>query len=158
MASVVVLTLDGAADPLPWSLRPDERGVIRLGVESAEIETAFGQRAKKENVLGHVFLTDWTRTEDVPSWIVHVPHDGLYNVHLSYAAGHDKAGADFSIESGASKVSGKVGDTGGDYVFQPMGVGQIELKAGEQTVRVKRTGRDGAEPMKLERVILTPAA
>ncbi len=56
-----MLTLDGAADPLPWSLRPDERGVIRLGAESAEIESNLGQRAKKENVLGHVFLTDWVR-------------------------------------------------------------------------------------------------
>ena len=158
VASVVVLTLDGAADPLPWSLRPDRHGVLRLGVESAEIETAFGQRARKDNVLGHVFLTEWTRSEDVPSWIVHVPHDGLYNVRISYAASHEMAGADFTVESGASKLSGKVGDTGGDYVFKPMGVGQIELRAGEQTVRVKRTGRNGAEPMRLERMILTPAA
>jgi hypothetical protein len=127
-------------------------------MDSAEIESNLGQRAKKENVLGHVFLTNWTRTADVPSWIIHVPHDGLYNVRLFYAAGREKAGAEFTVDSGASRVSGKVENTGGDYVFKPVGIGQIELKAGEQTVRVKRSGRDGAEPMKLERVILTPAA
>lgn len=158
VASVVVLTLDGAADPLPWSLRPDERGAITLGVESAEIESNLGQRAKKENVLGHVFLTNWTRTADVPSWVIHVPHDGWYNVRLSYAAGHDNAGAEFTIEAGTSKMSGKVADTGGDYVFKAGSVGRMELKAGQQTVRLKRTGRDGTEPMKLERLIFTPAA
>ncbi len=90
--------------------------------------------------------------------MVQVPHDGLYNVRISYAAGRDKAGADFTVESGASKLAGKVADTGGDYVFKAESVGQIELKAGEQTVRLRRSGRDGGEPMKLERVIFTPAA
>ncbi|MGA2183764.1 MAG: alpha-L-fucosidase [Bryobacteraceae bacterium] len=158
VASVVALALDGAPDPLPWSLRPDERGVIALGVESAEIESNLGQRAKKENVLGHVFLTNWTRTADIPSWIVQVPHDGLYNVRLSYAAGREKAGAEFTVETGDSRVSAKVENTGGDEVFKTVDVGQMELKAGERTVRVKRTGRDGAEPMKLERVVFKPAA
>jgi alpha-L-fucosidase len=158
VASVVALTLDGAPDALPWSLRPDERGVITLGVESAEIESKLGQRAKKENVLGHVFLTNWTRTADVPSWMVNVPHDGLYNMRLSYAAGSDKSGAEFTVEAGASTVSGKVENTGGDYVFKLVRAGQIRLKAGEQTVRIIRTGRDGAEPMKLERVVFSPAS
>jgi len=158
VASVVVLTLDGAPDPLPWSLRPDDRGVITLGMESAEIESNLGQRAKKENVLGHVFLTNWTRTADVPSWVIRVPYDGLYNVRLSYAAGKEKAGAEFTVETGASRVAAKVENTGGDYVFKRVGIGQMELKAGEQTVRVKRAVSDGAEPMKLERVVFTPAA
>ncbi|HTP88048.1 MAG TPA: alpha-L-fucosidase [Bryobacteraceae bacterium] len=157
VASVVELTLDGAADPAPWSLRPDARGAITLGAESAEIQSNLGQRAKKENILGHVFLTNWTRTADVPSWIVHIPHDGLYSVHMTYAAGGDMAGAEFTLESGAASMAGKTANTGGDYVFKAERAGQIALKAGEQTIRVKRVGRDGAETMRLERIVLTPA-
>ncbi len=158
VASVVRLVLDGAPDPLPWSIQPDDKGVIRLGMESAEIETRFEQRAKRDNLLGHVFLTNWTRADDVPSWDVEAPHDGLYNVSVSYGAAKERAGSAFTVVAGAASVSGKVRDTGGDYVFKTETIGQMELRAGKQTIRVKPEIHGERQPMTLERVVLTPAA
>jgi alpha-L-fucosidase len=148
VASVVALTLDGAPQVVPYVIRPDAAGVFHLGVESSEIETDFGQRAKKENLLGHVYLTDWTRRQDVPSWNITVPKAGRYRVEASYGT----IGVDtpFTIVSGGSQVSGKVEKASGALVFRNHAVGEIALPAGAQTLQLK-----GAA-MNLEAVRLTP--
>ncbi|MFB3825961.1 MAG: alpha-L-fucosidase [Bryobacteraceae bacterium] len=155
-ASVVALTLDGPPRPTTAATRPDAAGVLALGVESAEIQSSFGQRAKFENALGHVFLTNWTRREDVPTWIVDVPRAGRYQVSISYAAENRGGGAAFTVQSGTAQVQGKVAGTGGNWVFKSHPVGEIALAAGRQTVQVKADMRPGAEAMNLEKLVLTP--
>lgn len=126
VATVIALTLDGAPRVGPSAIRPDTKGVLQLGVESAEIETRFGQRAKKENLLGHVYLTHWTRSEDVPSWIITVPKAASYRVEVSYGTMPGGVNTPFSIVSGASRVEGKVEkSSSGELVFQRHAVGEI---------------------------------
>ena len=151
VASVVALTLDGVPQVAPYVIRPDASGVFHLGVESSEIETDFGQRAKKENLLGHVYLTNWTRSKDVPSWNITVSKPGRYRVEASYGT----IGVDtpFTIVSGDSQVSGKVEKASGALVFRNHLVGEIALKAGAQTLQVKA---GGGNTMNLEAVRLTP--
>jgi hypothetical protein len=151
--------------------------VLALGAESCEIATRFEQRAKKENFLGHVFITRWTRSDDTPTWIVTVPSAGRYKVEITYGAGGQGKGAEFTVAAGkmqstaseadprasasltgGTSVRGAVTPTQGDWVFQTFSVGEMDLAAGEQAVQVKLAGRGGAGAVNLERVTFTPLA
>ncbi|MBI4876328.1 MAG: alpha-L-fucosidase [Acidobacteria bacterium] len=154
-ASVVVLRLDGAPVTVPYVIRPDRKGVVRLGVESCEIETRFEQRAKLENALGHVFLINWSRSDDVPAWTFQVPRGGRYRVEVSYGGARGGAGAGFEVLAGKAALPGKVRNTGGEWVFQSHPLGEVLLAAGEQKLRV-RAKVQGSAAMTLEKVTLTP--
>ncbi len=154
-ASVVVLQLDGPPVAEPYVIAAGDNGVLTLEAAAAEIQTRFGQRAKKEEALGHVFITQWTRADDVPAWIFETPHAGLYEVEIHYGSHRRDAGAEFTVSAGDSTVSGKVETTGHDWVFQPHKLGRLELKRGEQTLQVKAQ-TSGAPAMTLEKVILRP--
>lgn len=153
IASVIELTLDGAPVAAPFANRPDAKGAIALGVESCEIETEFEQRAKKENALGHVYLTRWTRDKDVPFWTVNAPKAGRYRVEISYSA--RRAGTPISVEIGGAKVEGKSVATGGDWVFRSFPLGEVDLKAGQSEARVRIQTASGGT-INLERVMLRP--
>jgi alpha-L-fucosidase len=154
-ASVVALRLDGPPVAIPYVIRPDRKGAIRLGVESCEIETKFGQRAKLENALGHVFLTNWSRPDDVPTWTLHAPRAARYRVSVSYGSVRGGPGTEFEVAAGKSSLTGKVLNTGGEWVFRTFPLGEIQLAAGEQTVQVRTRVKAGAA-MTLEQVTLTP--
>ena len=157
-ASVVALVLDGPPRVSPFVIRPDANGVVRLGAESCEIETEFEQRAKKENALGHVFLTHWTRPQDVPAWVFTAPA-GRYRVEMTYGAAKSSIGVEFTVSAGSSQIAGKVADTKGDWsdwVFKTFPVGEIALPGGQMTLRVKANPAGGTPAMSLERVVLTP--
>jgi len=96
-ASVVALQLDGPPQVLAYRDRPDEEGVLLLNKASAEIKTRFEQRAKKEKILGHVYLTKWTRPADASSWNISVPKAGAYRVELTYRAGKGKKGLPVTV-------------------------------------------------------------
>lgn len=152
IASVVALELDGEPTVEPFANRPDAKGVITLGVESCEIDTEFEQRAKKENALGRVFLTQWTRDRDIPYWVLESPRGGRYAVEISYAA--RRAGAGFVVEAGGAKLEGKAEATGGDWVFRTRRAGELELRPGRTELRVRIQPAGGT--MNLERVVLRP--
>ena len=154
-ASVVELTLDGAPVVEPYVIRADEKGAITLGAESSEIETTFEQRAKLENFLGHVFITRWQRAKDVPAWTLRVPQAGRYKVEIVYGAARASEGSEYTITAGKAKLTGKVVRTANNLVFQKRTAGEIELGAGDQTLRIQATPR-GGEAMNLERIILSP--
>ncbi len=155
IASVIELTLDGTPVVAPFVNRPDAKGLLSLGAESCEIETDFGQRAKKENAPGHVFVTRWSRQQDVPYWTVDVPKAGRYRVEVSYSKRGNQA-TPFEVEIGAAKLEGTTKGTGGDWVFKSFPLGDIDLKPGQTTVKVKAKMDGGANAMNLERVVLRP--
>jgi len=157
IASVVVLVLDGPPAVEPYVITADEKGALTLGAASAEIETRFGQRAKKENALGHVFITQWTRADDVPTWTVKIPKAGRYEVTVVYGSHRRSAGTPFQVIAGGAKLAAKVQATGNDWVFKPHRVGILSLPAGEQKIQVKAEAK-GSPAMTLEKVILKPAA
>jgi alpha-L-fucosidase len=157
IASVVALALDGPPKVRPYVIRPDSSGVLRFGTESCEIETRFEQRAKKENFLGHVFVTRWIRPDDIPTWTFAVPAAGRYRVEIAYGAAGASKGTGFTVAAGSAQVTGAVDNTQGDWVFKTFPVGEVQLAAGEQTLQVKSSARAGVNAMNLERVTLTPA-
>ncbi len=155
IASVVELTLDGAPVAAPFSNRPDTHGVITLGAESCEIETEFEQRAKKENALGHVFVTRWTRDKDVPFWTVQTPKAGRYMAEITYSS--RKADTPFTVEIGGVKLTGKTANSGGDWVFKTYPLGEIQIKEGASEARVRLHTQSGGT-MNLEKVVLRPVS
>ncbi|MCC6345525.1 MAG: alpha-L-fucosidase [Bryobacterales bacterium] len=157
VASVVALTLDGPPVVEPYVIQPDERGVLHLGVESSEIETQFGQRAKKENFLGRVFLTKWTRADDVPVWTMSVPKSGRYKVELSYGSARGAAGSAYTVSAGKARLTAKTESSGGEMVFHTVTAGELRLEAGEQQLRVKASAA-GRPVMTLEWVRLVPVS
>lgn len=155
VASVVALTLDGAPQVESYVIRPDEKGIVTLGVESCEIETRFEQRARKENALGHVYLTRWTRADDLPTWTFAVPDGGRYRVEISYGSTRSSQGTEFTVVAGRTELAGKVQNTDGEWVFRTFALGEMKLEAGEQTLLVKAVTK-GTPAMSLERLRLTP--
>ena len=156
IATVIALKLDTTPVTLPFSIKPNRQGVIELGAESCEIETRFEQRAKKENALGHVFVTKWTRPDDVPAWNFTTPHAARYRVEITYGkGGAPDSAAEYVMTVGTQTLTGKIAPTGGDWVFKPHAAGAFTLPAGEQSLKIT-TNVKGSEAMQLERVTLRP--
>ena len=153
VAPVIELQLDGAPVAVPFANRPDKKGVITLGAESCEIETRFEQRAKKENALGHVFVTRWSRADDVPAWTVETLRPGRYKVEISYAA--NSKDIPFTVSAGDAELHGSTEATGNEWVFKTFRLGELHLNKGQTAVRVKADGK-GVSAMNLERLTLTP--
>jgi len=86
-ASVVAAKLDGAPVMEPYIIAPNRDGVTSLGAESSEIQKRFGQRAKPVEALGHAFIANWTRGDDVPTWTLSAPSAALHEVEIHYSAG-----------------------------------------------------------------------
>lgn len=155
VASVIELQLDGAPMVTPYRAKADLKGIFQLGVEAAEIETEFEQRAKKENLLGHVYLTRWTRAKDVPSWVIEVPKAGRYKIEITYGAGAASEGTPYAVEIGKGIATGTVSRTANPLVFRTFLVGNVGLTAGTHTVKVKASMKDGVAAMNLEKVTLS---
>ncbi len=155
-ASVVALRLDGAPQVSPFVIHPDDKGLITLGVEASEIETRFEQRAKKENALGHVYLTNWTRADDVPSWNFETLKAGNYRVSVSYGSTRSAKDRELEVTVGGVKVIGKIVETGGEWVFQSHKLGTLALGKGEHKLQVKSTTNQSLDGLNFERVTLEP--
>jgi alpha-L-fucosidase len=156
-ATVLHLKLDSTPVVEPTPIRPGRTGLITLGVESCEIETRFEQRAKKENALGHVFLTKWSRNDDIPYWDFAIPSAGRYKVELRYGK-QGRSGVDlggWTIDIAGQKLTGKIQNTGGAWVFKGYGAGVLALPAGTHKVKVS-TDVKGSDAMQLEGLVLTP--
>ncbi len=154
--SVVALRLDGPPVVEPFVIQPDDKGRFTLGIESSEIETRFEQRAKKENALGHVYLTNWTRADDIPAWNFTVPKAGRYKVEISYGATRAGKDKEFLVSVGDKSVSGTIVETGNDWVFRSHQLGTLNLAAGAQTLQVKSGNSQGLGGVSLESVKLVP--
>jgi hypothetical protein len=155
VASVIKLTLKSAPLVQPYFIEPDEKGAITAGVESCEIESRPGQIAFKENSPGHVFLANWKRAIDVPTWKVTVPRDGRYSVELRYAAGLSSVGVVYTVTMKGQTVGmtkGIVESTGNLYKTLP--AGEMQLDAGNYMLLVQPENRAGQTAMSLEKVIL----
>jgi len=164
-ASVVKIELDGEPLPSDYVIMPDDDGTIRLPAEESELQTGFGQRAKYENLMDHVFVTNWLREKDVPSWTFETPSAAKYKVTVSYAAGgKELAGmgemeqgnaAILNVKIGDSELQSKLGGSGGPYVFKTVDVGEVELDSGSHELQAVLTLGPNGETINLENVLLT---
>ncbi len=151
IASVVALELDGPPRvAASVAIRPQKDGTLRLGADSTEIESNLGQRAKKENLLGHVYVTQWTRGEDKLNWVVNVPAAGEYKVEISYGAGRGSVNNKFVVNG----LKATVKQTSSDLAFRTFELGKIRLAAGEQTIRISAPPKEKGPGMNFEHLVL----
>jgi alpha-L-fucosidase len=156
VASVLALQLDGSPQVKPYFEKPAEDGTITLSAAAAEIDSSLGQRLKTENIFGHVYLTRWTRPEDIPVWKLRIPKAGRYTVSLRYAAARPSKDLPFFVKAGDSLLTGKTEVTGDAQLFRQFSVGALTFNAGDQTLLVQSGAPPGAPAMNLEAVILHP--
>jgi alpha-L-fucosidase len=158
IASVVAIELDGSPRVTrDYVVRADGSGVIQLGAETAEIESNLGQRAKKENLLGHVYLGQWTRAADRAVWVVNVAREGDYKAEISYGSTRDAESNPFLIQAGKSELRGDVKRTASELAFRTFPLGTIHLAAGEQTIRIAAPDRGKGPGINFERLVLAPS-
>jgi hypothetical protein len=115
-------------------------GVIRLTPQTAEI---YGPRIVLEEQYGN--LGWWDNPSDHVVWQVEPSKPGKYTVWLDFACDGSSSGNSLTIEDGASRLTVRVPGTGGWETYRRQQVGQIELRAGKQSVTLKPEGKlDGA--------------
>ena len=166
IASVISVEMDGVPRVGASPIKPNEAGEVELSSASAEIETRFGQRAKFENVLERVFITNWTRPQDIPTWEFCVPCSGRYQVVVHYGAGGKEVDgmgdveglttAEFTVSVCGQHLAGKAYATGGVWVFKLVTLGEVELPEGEHTLQVTLALGPNGETMTLEKLLLIP--
>jgi alpha-L-fucosidase len=156
-ASVIRLTLDGAPKVAPFFLESDATGQLVAGAESCEIETEFEQQARKENLLGHVYVMNWKRSADVPTWRIRVAQGGRYAVDVSYAAHRNSKDTPFTVTLKGETTAiakGIVVPTGNENVFQQKRIGEVNLEPGEYTLTIRADNKAGVSAMAMEKVVL----
>lgn len=129
------------------------KGDIRLHAKDAIIH-ADKMRYEPEsnkNVLGY-----WTNPKDWAEWKFTVPADGRYEVEIQQGCGQGSGGAEVDVKVGDQVLPFTVIDTGHFQNMILRTIGQVELKAGEQTLAVKPRSKPGAAVMDLRRVVLRP--
>ncbi len=120
--------------PLPevsTVVAPDAQGNLVL---SADTATLNGGKINTEAQGGQPNIGFWDDAADYAIWKGRVPAAGRYTVSVSTATVH--AGAEYQVEIGGQKLTGKAPQTGSWSDFRAVDLGTVELKQGEVSVKV----------------------
>ena len=100
------------------------------------------------------YFTGWNSTEDHIEWPVNVPSDGTFEVELRYALAKEDVGVEIEVSCGDSILSNVIqvaheppvlGPAQDKFKraesvvkdFRPLSLGKIQLKQGEQTLKLR---------------------
>lgn len=142
--------------PLPevsTVVAPDAQGNLVL---SADLATLNGSKINTEAQGGQPNIGFWDDAADYAIWKGRVPAAGRYTVSVSTATVH--AGAEFQVEIGGQKLTGKAPQTGSWSDFRVADLGVVELKQGEVGVKVGCRDPQSWKALNLRFVKLTKAA
>jgi hypothetical protein len=126
-------------------------GDIRLHAVDARVQ---GERLRYESEPRKRTLGYWTSTNDSAAWPCQVKKAGRFEVELLYGCGSGSGGAEVVVEIGGEKVGWVVQETGHFQQFVARTIGEVNLDAGPQTLRISATKKPGAAVMDLRRVVL----
>ena len=116
-------------------LRPDSDGVLTL---PARLATLLGPRPVYSPSLDR--LGQWRRPEDAAEWIVEVPADATYTVHVLLAAGAASEGNRFVLQSMAGSATGIVRASGSFDQFRDVDAGPLTLSTGIHRLLLRPEG------------------
>ncbi len=140
IATVIVLALDGPAQPFMPHVKPAADGSLVLSAAAADIEGS----AKLEDRGGQPNIGYWLDTNTKVSWIVEAPA-GEYKVETTYAAEASCTGGTFNLVVDDEKVSGTIEGTGSWDAFKTVSLSKLKLaKGGPTTITVQATKINGA--------------
>ena len=158
VATVVVVEVEGTPQAEPYKLAPGADGILELPVYLAEIRSQMGQRAYLDYFYRTTMLTNWQNVNDYPEWEFELPRAGRYELLASYAYQWGGKSSflveidDKTILRGQSEPSLSI------YFPATHSLGEVELGAGKHVLRFKITSIANNNALKLEKVILKPAA
>jgi hypothetical protein len=148
----------GAQWPMPnpdWGEPPtltgQPDGTIRLHARDAWVhgEVLRYEPQPFKNTLGW-----WSRLEDWASWTLEVPRTGRYALEILQGCGAGQGGSEVEFSIGDASVLTTVEDTGGFQNFVRRVIGEMDLSAGKQTLKVKPRTKPGVAVMDLREAIL----
>lgn len=129
------------------------QGDIRLHAKDAIVhaEKMRYEPESHKNVLGF-----WTNPKDWAEWKFQVEKAGKYEVEVQQGCGTGAGGSDVNVEVGNTTLKFTVVDTGHFQNMILRTIGQVELKAGENTLAIKPQTKPGVAVMDIRRVVLRP--
>lgn len=92
---------------------------------------------------GNLILEDggnvgyWEATDDIISWEVDIPSDGVYNITLKVSCDPEFPGSILSVTVGDKMVEVEVLDSGAWSDYKILDAGSVNLKKGIQTLKVQ---------------------
>ena len=154
--SVIVLDLAGAAAPDSVLYLPAKGQAIRLHVFDGHL---FGEGIRYgDGKRGRDATQGWNVVGSGVLWSVRTIEPARYRVALEYAAAAPADTGTFTVAVGEQRLSGRVSPTVSDTLFATHDLGEIDLPAGEYLLTVRAASVEGAELMRLRRVVLTPVS
>jgi alpha-L-fucosidase len=154
VATVVVLEIDGAAQPIVARLQPAADGSLALAAIAADIHGT----AQLENLGGEPSIGFWTDVATTVSWNAAIKA-GSYDVELEYACQNGSEGSTLDITAGDARLSTKIAAaTGGWNSFRTVLLGKLAIvKDGHVTIAIKPSSKPGQGVMNLRGLKLKPA-
>jgi hypothetical protein len=98
------------------------------------------------------YIYDWNQTDEYVAWPVRLNDSAMFEIRVSYDAGADSAGGQYSVTFDGQPYTGTVGE-GKERSDM---LGRVTLTAGQHEIRITPTRMRGSELMRLRALTLTP--
>jgi len=151
-------TLMDDAIPRPRRKVPSQAeagaGAVLLHARDAKIH---GSKLRYEPEPHKDTLGFWTQPADYAEWEFDLPVAGEFEVQVLYGCGVGSGGSEVEVAVGGAALAMTVQETGHFQRFVPLSPGRVSLKAGRQTLTVRRKSKPGVAVMDLRRVTLRAA-
>ena len=157
-ATVIELRLAGppAVDEPEPVVTAEADGSFVLKAAEADIHGATAQY----EVSGlHDYIGEWTSPADYVTWTLKVsPQDAArrYAVEVTYSCLAQYEGSSFEVELAGAKLTGTVISTPATNRYRTEKFGELEARAGKQTLAVRITQIKNGPAMSLHQVRLVP--
>ena len=149
VSSTVKLVISGKPEIGEVAVLPAKNGTIHLDSEAVRLH---GQQLRIESADKASNIGYWNNPSESVSWTMKVRKPGKYLVRIVTAAPTD--GSVLRIE-GAGKLAFPVPNTSGFRNYKKSDVGEMELPAGKQELRLQPVA-DGWKPVNVQGVELIP--
>jgi arylsulfatase A-like enzyme len=156
--------------PIPIPVGYPQRPLVTLPGHEAFL---FPEAKKGISYVGRSgwandWITNWSDINAYPYWEVEVVAEGQYELGIQYVCSKENVGAQFAIEIGGQKVTGKIEKAHDpepihspdwverkevyEKVWQPLTVGTVPLSVGQTRLVVRALSKPGKTVMDLKAV------
>lgn len=144
--------MDAATAGQVPSVRPG-RGDIRLQARDARVhaKTMRYEPEPWKNTLGY-----WVEAADWADWDLTVPASGRYEIEVLQGCGTGNGGSEVDVAIADQALRFTVRETGHFQYFIPLTIGELDLKAGRQTLSIRPVKKMRDAVMDVRRIVVRP--
>lgn len=103
------------------------------------------------------YVSGFDSPQDYMEWKIRTDVAAAFDVTVQYSTTHSDASVNLRLMLGDKMISGTASPTESATHIISLDLGQVQLPAGEETMRVGSDGAMGAKALQLFEVVLTPA-